>query len=153
MAGPKKPAHKVTSQLWPEEAAPDAVGSSKQLGPHQKTTLLPRRHIIKGSSGRLPFAALNEYLCMQVTGKVLPSAKVEVSRMATPWRYTASMWTMWDSLFGGWKISALWSAPRTEVRDNVGADRPRRAGPRTRSTSARNIPTIVRNTPIDLRAA
>ena len=28
---------------------------------------MTRRHIIKGSSGRLPFAALNEYLCMQVT--------------------------------------------------------------------------------------
>jgi serine/threonine-protein kinase HipA len=33
-----------------------------------------------GSPGRLPLAALNEYLCMQVAGKVLPSAKTEVSR-------------------------------------------------------------------------
>ena len=51
-----------------------------QLGQHQKATLLTRRHIIKGSSGRLPFAALNEFLCMQVLTKVLPSAKTEVSR-------------------------------------------------------------------------
>src|ERR1700722_16784109 len=50
------------------------------LGRHQKTTLLPRRHIIKGSSGRLPYAALNEYLCMQVVAQVIPSAKTEVSR-------------------------------------------------------------------------
>jgi hypothetical protein len=34
------------------------------------------------SSGRLPFAALNEYLCVQVLEKVLPSARVEVSRDA-----------------------------------------------------------------------
>jgi serine/threonine-protein kinase HipA len=52
-----------------EEAAPDAAGSGKQLGPHQKATLLTRRHIIKGSSGRLPFAALNEYLCIGITGR------------------------------------------------------------------------------------
>src|SRR5271163_2397312 len=60
-----------------EEVAPNTPGSGKQLGAHPKATLLTRRHIIKGSSGRLPFAALNEYLCMQVVGKVLPSAKVE----------------------------------------------------------------------------
>jgi serine/threonine-protein kinase HipA len=63
-----------------EESISEAASSGNQLGPHQKATLLTRRHIIKGSSGRLPFAALNEYLCMQVLGKVLPSAKTEVSR-------------------------------------------------------------------------
>lgn len=63
-----------------QERAPSAAGSVKQLGPHQKATLLTRRHIIKGSSGRLPFAALNEHLCMQVLSKVLPSAKTQVSR-------------------------------------------------------------------------
>ena len=63
-----------------EEAVSTAVGSGKQLGRHQKATLLTRKHIIKGSSGRLPFAALNEYLCMQVLEKVLPTAKTEVSR-------------------------------------------------------------------------
>jgi serine/threonine-protein kinase HipA len=62
------------------ERVPNVEGSGAQLGQHQKATLLTRRHIIKGSSGRLPFAALNEYLCMQVLGKVLPSAKTEVSR-------------------------------------------------------------------------
>jgi serine/threonine-protein kinase HipA len=63
-----------------EETAQEPPASGRRLGPHQKATLLTRRHIIKGSSGRLPFAALNEYLCMQVLGKVLPSAKTEVSR-------------------------------------------------------------------------
>lgn len=58
----------------------DAARSGKPLGRHPKATMLTRRHIIKGSSGRLPFAALNEYLCMQVLRKVLPSAKTEVSR-------------------------------------------------------------------------
>jgi serine/threonine-protein kinase HipA len=53
---------------------------SASLGLHPKATLFTRRHIIKGSSGRLPFAALNEYLCMQVVAKILPSAKTEVSR-------------------------------------------------------------------------
>jgi serine/threonine-protein kinase HipA len=47
---------------------------------HQKVSFLTRKHIIKGSSSRLPFAALNEHLCMQVVAKILPSAKTEVSR-------------------------------------------------------------------------
>ncbi len=63
-----------------EESRRKAERRGKQFGLHQKATLLTRRHIIKGSSGRLPFAALNEYLCMQVLGKVLPSAEAEVSR-------------------------------------------------------------------------
>lgn len=51
----------------------------KQLGRHQKATLQTRKHIIKGSSGRLPYAALNEHLCMQVMSKIMSSAKTEVS--------------------------------------------------------------------------
>ena len=46
---------------------------------HNKTTLLTRRHIIKGSSGRLPYLSLNEHLCMQVATKVLPAARTELS--------------------------------------------------------------------------
>jgi serine/threonine-protein kinase HipA len=46
---------------------------------HNKSTLLTRRHIIKGSSGRLPYVALNEHLCMQVTNKVVPAARTELS--------------------------------------------------------------------------
>ncbi len=47
---------------------------------HKKTTLLTRRHIIKGSTGRLPYVTLNEHLCMQVAARVLPAAKTELSR-------------------------------------------------------------------------
>jgi serine/threonine-protein kinase HipA len=50
------------------------------LGYHQKASLLTRRHIIKGSSHRLPFVTLNEHLCMQVAAKVLPTAKTEISQ-------------------------------------------------------------------------
>lgn len=49
------------------------------LGRHPKATLLTHRHIVKGSSSRLPFATTNEHLCMQVTAKVLPTAKTELS--------------------------------------------------------------------------
>lgn len=49
------------------------------LGRHPKATLLTHRHIVKGSSSRLPFATANEYLCMQVTAKLLPTAKTELS--------------------------------------------------------------------------
>ena len=47
---------------------------------HNKTTLLTRRHIIKGSTGRLPYVSLNEHLCMQVAARVLPTARTELSR-------------------------------------------------------------------------
>lgn len=50
------------------------------LGVHNKATLLTHRHIIKGSSARLPFATANEHLCMQVAARVLESAKTELSQ-------------------------------------------------------------------------
>ena len=49
------------------------------LGQHKKATLLTHQHIIKGSSARLPFATANEHLCMQVTARVVESAKTELS--------------------------------------------------------------------------
>ncbi len=49
-------------------------------GQRTKTTLFTHRHIIKGSSRLLPFVSLNEHLCMQVVGKVMPAAKTEISR-------------------------------------------------------------------------
>lgn len=58
----------------------DAQNENLALGPHQKATLLTRRHIIKGSSSKLPFVALNEYLCMQVASQVMPTANVQVSQ-------------------------------------------------------------------------
>jgi serine/threonine-protein kinase HipA len=47
---------------------------------HKKTTLLTRRHIIKGSTGRLPYVTLNEHLCMQVAARVLPAARTDLSQ-------------------------------------------------------------------------
>lgn len=49
------------------------------LGRHQKATLLTHRHIIKGSSAKLPFATVNEHLCMQVVAQVVTCAKTELS--------------------------------------------------------------------------
>ncbi len=57
----------------------DAQEESLKLGHHKKASLLTRRHIVKGSSSRLPFVALNEYLCMQVAAQVAPTASVRVS--------------------------------------------------------------------------
>ncbi len=44
-----------------------------------KVTLLTRRHIIKGTTGRLPYVSLNEHLCMHVVRQVLPAAHTELS--------------------------------------------------------------------------
>lgn len=46
---------------------------------HHKATLLTRRHIIKGSTGRLSYVSLNEHLCMQVVARILPAARTEIS--------------------------------------------------------------------------
>lgn len=54
-------------------------GKKTGLGRHAKATMLTRRHIVKGSSSRLPFATTNEHLCMQVAAKVIPTAKTELS--------------------------------------------------------------------------
>jgi serine/threonine-protein kinase HipA len=57
----------------------DGEDQSVQIGAFNKTTLFTGHHIIKGSSQKLPFAALNEHLCMQVAAKVLPSAQTDIS--------------------------------------------------------------------------
>ena len=132
-----------------EEAAPDTAASDKQLGPHQKATLLTRRHIIKGSSGRLPFAALNEYLCMQVMGKVLPSAKVEVSRDGNAlvvYRFDVDdegqlLWGMEDfcALLGlrpAQKYETTWERIARAARDHV-------PGPRQYETFQRLAATLL----------
>ena len=56
----------------------DASGTAP-LGPHKKASLITGTHILKGSTDRLPFAALNEHLCMQVASRLLPAARTEVS--------------------------------------------------------------------------
>jgi serine/threonine-protein kinase HipA len=106
------------------------------LGRHQKTTLLTRRHIIKGSSGRLPYAALNEYLCMQVAAQVIPSAKTEVSRDGNAlvvYRFDVDqdgqpLWGMEDfcALLGlrpAAKYETTWERIARAVRDHVPGSR------------------------------
>lgn len=115
-----------------EEPEPDAAASAKEFGPHKKATLLTRRHIIKGSSGKLPFGALNEYLCMQVLAKVLPSAKMEVSRDGNAlvvYRFDVDdegrlLWGMEDfcALLGlrpAAKYETTWERISRAVRDHV----------------------------------
>jgi serine/threonine-protein kinase HipA len=117
-----------------EELAPTTT--AKRLGLHQKTTLLTRRHIIKGSSGRLPFAALNEHLCMQVVARVIPSAKTEVSRDGNAlvvYRFDVDeegqpLWGMEDfcSLLGlrpAAKYETTWERIARAVRDHVPGNR------------------------------
>jgi serine/threonine-protein kinase HipA len=119
-----------------EEARPKSTGSARQLGKHQKATMLTRRHIIKGSSGRLPFAALNEYLCMQVLAEVLTSAKTEVSRDGNALvvhRFDVNddgqpLWGMEDfcALLGlrpAQKYETTWERIARAVRDHVPGDR------------------------------
>lgn len=107
-----------------------------QFGQHQKATLLTHRHIIKGSSGRLPFAALNEHLCMQVLAKLLPSAKTEVSRDGNALvvhRFDVGdlgqpLWGMEDfcALLGlrpAQKYETTWERIARAVRDHVPGNR------------------------------
>lgn len=52
---------------------------AQPLGSNPKASLVTRRHIVKGSSARLPFVALNEHLCMQVARRIMPTARTQVS--------------------------------------------------------------------------
>jgi serine/threonine-protein kinase HipA len=114
------------------ETVTDTASSAKEFGPHPKATLLTRRHIIKGSSGRLPFAALNEHLCMQVLAKVLPTARTEVSRDGNAlvvYRFDVDregqpLWGMEDfcALLGlrpAAKYETTWERIARAVRDHV----------------------------------
>lgn len=58
----------------------DAQNEDIEPAVHNKATLLTRKHIIKGSTGRLPYVTLNEHLCMQVAARVLPTARTELSQ-------------------------------------------------------------------------
>jgi len=54
--------------------------SPDPLGEHSKGTLTTERHIIKGTTARLPGVALNEHLCMEVSRQAgFPTAATEVS--------------------------------------------------------------------------
>ncbi|MFZ4388347.1 MAG: type II toxin-antitoxin system HipA family toxin [Chthoniobacterales bacterium] len=57
----------------------DGTDTTFGIEAFNKTTLFTGKHIVKGSSRNLPFAALNEHLCMQVAAKVLPATQTEIS--------------------------------------------------------------------------
>jgi len=106
--------------------------SGKPLGPYKKATLLTRRHIVKGSSGKLPFVTLNEHLTMQVVSKVLPAARTQVSadgNALVVHRFDVDedgqpLWGMEDfcSLLGlrpAAKYETTWERIARAVRDHV----------------------------------
>ena len=117
-----------------ESDAQTKAGSDFQR--HQKVSLFTRRHIIKGSSARLPFAALNEHLCMQVIAKVLPAARTEVSgdgNALVVYRFDVDAegqlhWGMEDfcALLGlrpAQKYDTTWERISRAVRDHVPGER------------------------------
>jgi serine/threonine-protein kinase HipA len=76
----------VFMQLLREHAASGVSGvvpkflSPEVLAQFRKASVPSERYIIKGSSERLPFLALNEHLCMQVASAAgAPTAKTHVS--------------------------------------------------------------------------
>jgi serine/threonine-protein kinase HipA len=126
----------VLPKFLDTEKEAETTVSGKQFAPHKKATLLTRRHIIKGSSTKLPFAALNEYLCMQVVAKVLASARTEVSRDGNAlvvYRFDVDeqgqlLWGMEDfcALLGlrpAAKYETTWERIARAVRDHVPGDR------------------------------
>lgn len=65
------------SGVVPKFLSPNASGP---LAAHGKGTLATERHIIKGTTARLPGVALNEHLCMEVSRRAgIPTAMTEVS--------------------------------------------------------------------------
>jgi len=58
---------------------PKFLDTQVRIAQHTKTTLFTHRHIVKGSSNRLPYVALNEHLCMEVVRQMMPAAATEVS--------------------------------------------------------------------------
>jgi serine/threonine-protein kinase HipA len=109
---------------------------TEALAQHKKTSLVTRRHIIKGSSAQLPFIALNEHLCMQVASRVMPTAKTEVSddgQALVVHRFDVNAqgqayWGMEDfcSLLGlrpAAKYDTTWERIARAVRDHVPGER------------------------------
>ena len=115
---------------------PELVEGQSAMALHKKTSLVTRRHIIKGSSAQLPFIALNEHLCMQVASRVMPTAKTEVSddgQALVVHRFDVDAngqahWGMEDfcSLLGlrpAAKYDTTWERIARAVRDHVPGDR------------------------------
>lgn len=121
---------KFLDTQWESEAA------ASTLAQHKKASLITRRHIIKGSSSHLPFVALNEYLCMQVASRVMPTAKTDISddgQALVVHRFDVddngqAHWGMEDfcSLLGlrpAAKYDTTWERIARAVRDHVPGER------------------------------
>lgn len=118
------------------DAQSEADPASSPLATHKKTSLITRRHIIKGSSRQLPFLALNEHLCMQVAARVMPAAKTEISddgQALVVHRFDVDdngqpLWGMEDfcALLGlrpAAKYDTTWERIAKAVRDHVPGER------------------------------
>lgn len=122
------------------DEALEAPALAPTLSTHRKASLITRRHIIKGSSRHLPFVALNEHLCMQVSKRLMPTAHTEVSddgQALVVHRFDVDehgqpLWGMEDfcSLLGlrpAAKYDTTWERIAKAVRQHVPADRRREA--------------------------
>ena len=126
----------LDAQTETTSVRPELVEGSSTLALHKKASLITRRHIIKGTSANLPFVALNEHLCMQVVGRVMPAAKTEVSddgQALVVHRFDVDAhgqahWGMEDfcSLLGlrpAAKYDTTWERIARAVRDHVPGER------------------------------
>lgn len=128
----------VVPKFLDAQTGPPSVRAEpvEALTPHQKASLITRRHIIKGSSAHLPFVALNEHLCMQVARRVMPTADTQVSddgRALVVHRFDVDErgqphWGMEDfcSLLGlrpAAKYDTTWERIARAVRDHVPGER------------------------------
>lgn len=117
----------------------DSVVGAGDIGGQKKVSWLAGRHILKGSTRKLPYAALNEYLCMQVVSRVVPSAHTEVSddgNLLVVDRFDLDdagrrLWGMEDfcSLLGlrpAAKYETTWERIARAVRDHVAGGEQRR---------------------------
>lgn len=114
----------------------DAQQEASAQPQDKKTSVITRRHIIKGSGKQFPFIALNEHLCMQVAAKVMPTARTEVSddgQALVVHRFDLNEegqphWGMEDfcALLGlrpAAKYDTTWERIARAVRDHVPGDR------------------------------
>jgi len=126
----------LDAQVDTDTVRPEPVEGLAPLAAHKKSSLITRRHIIKGSSAQLPFAALNEHLCMQVASRVMPTAYTQVSddgQALVVHRFDVDAhgqpyWGMEDfcSLLGlrpAAKYDTTWERIARAVRDHVPGER------------------------------
>lgn len=124
------------------------------LGPHKKASLLTHKHIIKGSSSKLPFATANEHLCMQVAARVVRKCE---NRTLAGWRCPGGAPVRRrrerKTIQG---VRRFLRVTRTsairKIRNDMGDDREGGSNLRAGWRSARNLPKADHNPAVDIRA-